>query len=49
MATKSLNMMKKMMDPIIIDYYIINCAISSIITIIIVTKSFFGKPVSGQP
>ena len=31
-AKKSLNMIEKMMDPNIIDYYIINCAIPSIIT-----------------
>ena len=30
MAKKSLNMMEKMMDPNMIDYYIINCAIPSI-------------------
>ena len=33
MAIKSLNMMEKMMDPNIIDYYIINCAIPLMITI----------------
>ena len=33
MAKKSLNMIEKMMDPKIIDYYIINCAIPSTITI----------------
>ena len=32
MAEKSLNMMGKMMYPNIIDYYIINCAIPSIIS-----------------
>ena len=33
MAKKSLNMMEKMINPNIIDYYIINCAIPSIITV----------------
>ena len=34
MAKKSLNMIEKMMDPNIIDYYIINCAIPSIYVIV---------------
>ena len=40
---KSLNMMENIMDPNIIDYYINNCAIPSIIKI----ESYqidFGKP-----
>ena len=46
MAKKSLNMIEKMMDPNIIDYYIINCAIPSIITIIENRYQIdFGKPV----
>ena len=32
-AKKSLNMIEKMMDPNITDYYIFNCAIPLIITI----------------
>ena len=39
MAKKSLNMIEKMMDPNIIDYYIINCAIPSKI----VTKSILAS------
>ena len=42
---KSLNIMEKMMDPNIIDYYIINCAIPSIITIENHYQIDFGKPV----
>ena len=38
MAQKSLDMIEKMMDLNIVDYYIINCAIPSIITIKNVTK-----------
>ena len=37
-------MMEKMMDPNIIDYYIINCAIASIITIENRYQIDFGKP-----
>ena len=44
MAKKSLNMMEKMMDPNIIDYYIINCAIPSIVTIENRYQIDFGKP-----
>ena len=44
MAKKSLNMIEKMMDPNIIDYYIINCAIPLIITIENRYKIDFGKP-----
>ena len=44
MAKKSFNMIVKMMDPNIIDYYIINCAIPSIITIENRYKIDFGKP-----
>ena len=46
MAKKSLNMIEKMMDPNIIDYYIINCAIPLIITIEIENRYQidFGKP-----
>ena len=44
MAKKSLNMIEKMMDPNIIDYYIINCAIQSIITIENLYQIDFGKP-----
>ena len=44
MATKSLNMIEKMMDPNIIDYYIINCAIPSIITIENRYQIDFSKP-----
>ena len=48
MAKKSLNMMKKMMDPNIIDYYtVINCAIPSIITIENRYQINFGKPDAG--
>ena len=37
-------MIEKMMDPNIIDYYVINCAIPSIITIEkIVTKSILAS------
>ena len=43
MAKKSLNMIEKM-DPNIIDYYIINCAIPSIITIENRYQIDFGKP-----
>ena len=46
MAKKSLNMIEKMMDPNIIDYYIINCAIPSIITIENRYQIDFGKPVT---
>ena len=45
MAEKSLNMIEKMMYPNIIDYYIINCAIPSIITIENRYQIDFGKPV----
>ena len=41
MAKKSFNMIEKMMDPNIIDYYIINCAIP----IDYVMSIYFGKPV----
>ena len=44
MAKKSLNMTEKMMDPNIIDYYIVNRAIPSIITIENRYKIDFGKP-----
>ena len=44
MAEKSLNMMEKMRDPNIIDYYIINCAIPSVITIENRYLIDFGKP-----
>ena len=44
MAKKSLNMIEKMMDPNIIDYYIINSAIPSIITIENRSQINFGKP-----
>ena len=37
-------MIEKMMDPNIIDYYIINCAIPSIITIENRYQIDFGKP-----
>ena len=47
MAEKSLNMKGKMMDPNIIDYYIINCAIPSIITIENRYQIDFGKPGRG--
>ena len=43
MAEKSLNMKGKMMDSNIIDYYIINCAIPSIIENRY--QIDFGKPV----
>ena len=45
MAKKSLNMIEKMMDHNIIDYYIIICAIPSIITIKNRYQIDFGKPV----
>ena len=38
-------MMEKMMDPNIIGYYIINCAIPSMITIVNRYQIDFGKPV----
>ena len=44
MAQKSLNMIEKMMVPNIIEYYIINCAIPSIITIKNRYQIDFGKP-----
>ena len=46
MAKKTLNMIEKMMGPNVIDYYIINCAIPSIITIAIKNRYQigFGKP-----
>ena len=44
MVRNTLNMMEKMMDPSIIDYYIINCAIPSIITIENCYQINFGKP-----
>ena len=44
MAKKSLTMIEKMMDPNIIDYYIINCAIPSIIAIEYRYQINFGKP-----
>ena len=44
MAKKSLNIIEKMMDPNIIDYYIIKCAIPSIITIENRNQIDFGKP-----
>ena len=44
MAKKSLNMIEKMMDLNIIDYYIINCAIPSIITTENCYQIDFGKP-----
>ena len=43
-AKKSLNMMENMMDPNIIDYDIINCAIPSIITFGNCYQIDFGKP-----
>ena len=43
MAEKSLRMMEKMMDPNIIYYYIINCAIPPIITIENRYQIDFGK------
>ena len=46
MAKKSLNMNERMMeDPYTIDYYIINFAIPSIITIEKHYQIDFGKPV----
>ena len=47
MAKNLLNMMEKIMDPNIIDYYIVNCAIPSIITICY--QIDFGKPYGGVP
>ena len=44
MAKNSLNMMEKMMDPNVIDYDIINCAIQSIFTIQNLYQIDFGKP-----
>ena len=44
MAKKSLNMIEKLMDPNIIDYHIINCAIPLIITIENCYQIDFGKP-----
>ena len=44
MAEKSLNMIEKMKDPNKIAYYIINCAIPSIITIENRYQIDFGKP-----
>ena len=44
MAKKSLNMIERMMDPNIIDYYMISCAIPSIITIENRYQIDFGKP-----
>ena len=44
LAKKSLNMIEKMMDPNMIDYYIINCAIPLIITIENRYQIAFGKP-----
>ena len=44
MAKKSLNMMEKKMDPNIIDYYIINCAIPSIVTIENLYQIDFREP-----
>ena len=50
MAKKSLNMMEKVMDPNINDYYIINCAIprgvysgKSDCLVLPKSKSFYGK------
>ena len=45
MAKESLNMMRKIIDPNIIDYYANNCAILSIITIEYSYQIDFGKPV----
>ena len=45
MAEKSSNMMEKIMDANIIDYYIINCAIPSKIAIENRYQINFGKPV----
>ena len=44
MAKKSLDVIEKMMDPNIIAYYIINCAMPSIITIENLYQINFGKP-----
>ena len=44
MAKKQLNMMEKMMDVNFIDYYIIDCAIPSIITIENRYQIDFGNP-----
>ena len=44
MAEKSLNMVEKMMDPNITDYYIIDCAIPSKIAIKNRYQIDFGKP-----
>ena len=44
MAKKSLNMIEKMMDPNISDYYVMNCAIPSIITIENRYRIDFGTP-----
>ena len=44
MAKKSMKMIEKMMDPNIIDYYIINCSIPSIITIENRNQINFGEP-----
>ena len=44
MAKKSLNVIEKMMDPKIIDYYIIDFAIPLIITIENPYQIDFGKP-----
>ena len=46
MAKKSLNMIEKMMDPNIIDYYIINYLIPSIMKIENRYRINFGKPVN---
>ena len=46
MAEKSLNVLGKMMYPNIMDYYIINCAIPSIISIENSYQIDFGKPVT---
>ena len=48
MAQKSLNMIEKIMDLNIIDYYIINCAKPSIITIEKRYQMDFGKPARNQ-
>ena len=45
MIKKSLNVIEKMMDPNIIDHYIINCAIPSMITVENRYRIDFGKPV----
>ena len=44
MAGKSLNMIEKMMERHIIDYYIINCALPLIISIDNCYQIDFGKP-----